>query len=898
MKKSRFYILIIIVAFSFTGFKMQEDNIQQFLNRFTDFSSNAYQEKIYLHTDKPYYAIGDEIWFKAYLVNAKNLLPSLKSGLMVVELINTNNKLHKRIKIPLVAGTGWGNFNLADSLKEGTYRIRAYTNWMRNFDEDFFYDHTFKVGDIRSSQLITKADFSFSKIANDDFINANINYSNINGTPYSNKDVNYSVEIDGKTLNKGTAKTDAKGDVKINIKNTKPDAPKNGIINSSLVIAERTIVNKVIPISNASNDIDVQFFPESGDLVNNIRSKVAFKAMGKDGLGKAISGVVKTTNGDVVARINSKNKGMGYFSITPVAGINFIAKIDFADGSFKEFELPKAKENGAVLSLLSISKDSIMVKVLGNIPDEQQNDNYTVIVQSSGNLIYSIKSKLSSKGGFLMKLPKSAFPAGISQFTLFDKNMQPIAERVAFFNNANAYLDVDITADKENYKPRENVNLLVKAKNPQSKNSLGTFSIAVIDESKVPVKEEEEHTIFSELLLNSDLKGFIEDPNYYFTNVDDKKAEDLDILMLTHGWRRFKWQNIINNIQPNYLYQPEKTLALRGRVTNNKKPVPNADLIIFTSKAGGIMQAKANANGQFNLDSLVFPDSTKFVIQARSEKGRKFVEIEMDDKLPDAIPPNQQSNLNSNINSSMIAYLKNSKTQYEELLKYGLVSRSILLDEVKIVEQKKAIENSSNLNGAGFADRVIKEDELQNAPTLEFALQGKVAGLMFRDGEAYFMRNGGNIPVQIILDGMYVESDFLNSISPQDVESVEILKNISHTAIYGSRGGGGVIVINTKRGSGGGFSNSYSPGIIAHSPLGLFVTKEFYMPAYDKPETNNNMADLRTTVYWNPAVITDSTGTAKVKFFNADGKGKHRVVIEGIDLEGHIGRKVIRYNVN
>lgn len=366
--------------------------------------------------------------------------------------------------------------------------------------------------------------------------------------------------------------------------------------------------------------------------------------------------------------------------------------------------------------------------------------------------------------------------------------------------------------------------------------------------------------------------------------------------MLTQGWRRFTWQNIINKVQPDFMYKPEKTLALRGKVTNNKKPVPNADLIVFTSKAGGIMQVKANANGEFDLDSLSFPDSTKFVIQARSEKGRKFVEIIMDEGFDQLIPAQNQSVLNANINSSMISYLKNSKTQYEELLKYGLVSRTILLDEVKIVEERKSLDTSDNLNGAGNADRVINAAELENAPTLEFALQGKVAGLYFVEGEAYFMRNG-ETPVQVILDGIQVESDMLNAIPPQDVESVEILKSTAFTAIYGSRGGGGLIIIKTKRGNGG-FSNSYSPGIIAYMPLGLSKTKEFYVPAYDKPETNNNMADLRTTIYWNPTVITDSTGTAKVNFFNADGTGKYRVIVEGIDMEGHIGRKVMRYNVN
>jgi TonB-dependent SusC/RagA subfamily outer membrane receptor len=899
MKLKLLSVLLLTGAVLFVGFKTQEDKLKELLDRFEEINQKAYQEKIYLHTDKPYYAIGDEIWFKAYLLNAKNLLPSSKSSLMIVELINTNNKLYKRIKIPLVAGTGWGNFNLADSLKEGNYRIRAYTNWMRNFDEDFYYDHTFKVGDIRSSQLIVKATYQYDKSGSDDVVTANLNYSNIGGTPYSNKEVVYSVELAGKPTAKGKATTDAKGDVTLTFKNSRPETQQAGILNTSLYISERTVVNKIIPIANTSNDITLQFFPEGGDLINSIRSKVAFKALGKDGLGKAVSGVLKNEKGESVAKIATRHKGMGTFSFTPLPGGTYVASLTFEDGSSRDYPLQKAKEEGLALSVANTGKDSVVVRVLGNMSAANANGEYTVLVQSSGNLLYSVKSRLSaSNGGFLIKLPKSTFPAGISQFTLINDAMQPLAERLVFINNTNSFLDLQVSSDKQAYRKRDKVNLTVNTGLSDKKSGIGSFSVSVIDENKVPVNENEEHTIFSELLVNSDLKGHIEEPNYYFHQVDEKKVEDLDVLLLTQGWRRFKWQNVINNVQPNFIYKPEKTLALRGRVTNNKKPVPNADLLIFTSKAGGIIQVKANANGEFNLDSLVFPDSTKFVIQARSEKGRKFVEIEMEDGFSDQIPAQHQSTLNANINSSMIAYLKNSKTQYEELLKYGLASRTIMLDEVKIVEQKKRqLENSNNLNGAGNADRVVTAEELQNAPTLEFALQGKVAGLIFQNGEAYFTRNMGT-PAQIILDGMYVEPDMLNSITPQDVESVEILKNISYTAIYGSRGSGGVIVINTKRGGGGGFSNTYSPGIIAYTALGFSNAKEFYVPAYDKPEMNNNMADLRTTIYWNPAVITDSTGTAKVNFFNADGAGSYRVVVEGIDMEGHIGRKVMRYQVN
>src|SRR5690606_16357143 len=156
---------------------------------------------------------------------------------------------------------------------------------------------------------------------------------------------------EGKSTAKGKATTDAKGDVTITFKNSKPEIQQSGVLNTSLYIAERTVVNKIIPIANTSNDISLQFFPEGGDLVNKIRSKVAFKALGKDGLGKAVLGVLKNEKGEDVAKIATRHKGMGTFSFAPLPGSSYVASITFEDGSSRDYPLPKAKEEGLVLNV-------------------------------------------------------------------------------------------------------------------------------------------------------------------------------------------------------------------------------------------------------------------------------------------------------------------------------------------------------------------------------------------------------------------------------------------------------------------------------------------------------------------------------------------------------------------
>jgi TonB-dependent SusC/RagA subfamily outer membrane receptor len=151
--------------------------------------------------------------------------------------------------------------------------------------------------------------------------------------------------------------------------------------------------------------------------------------------------------------------------------------------------------------------------------------------------------------------------------------------------------------------------------------------------------------------------------------------------------------------------------------------------------------------------------------------------------------------------------------------------------------------------------------------------------------------------MQLVIDGIYVEPGFLMSINPNDVETVEVLRSAGNTAIYGIRGGGGVLIITTKRGERNSSYTSYAPGIIDFNPQGFYKGREFYVPNYDDPKINEKIRDLRSTVYWNPSVITDSTGKAVVEFFNADGAGNYRTVIEGIDADGNLGRKEFRYVV-
>ncbi|MGV3508200.1 MAG: TonB-dependent receptor plug domain-containing protein, partial [Sphingobacteriaceae bacterium] len=661
------------------------------------------------------------------------------------------------------------------------------------------------------------------------------------------------------------------------------------------------LIKKVFPIKATSEDISVQFFPESGNMIYNIRSRVGFKAIGADGLGRKITGYVSDNNGEKVAEFSSEYAGMGSFPFTPLKGSVYTATVKFEDGSEKKVEFPKPQETGYVLTVKNSNSENITVNIFAV---GAQNPNEELILVGQSHNVVKFVSKNKIDGNVLSAtLPKSRFPSGITQFTVFNSSYQPLAERLVFIRHQSA-LSMTVKTEKENYKAREKVKMMFNAADSAGKPIQSVFSLSVINESQIPFDDVNETTIFSNLLLSSDLKGYIETPNYYFMDASPAKDKALDNLMITQGWRKFEWKNIAAETFPAITYQPEKSLSISGKIISfgGKPSVGGKVMLMSAGGTGMLLDTITDAEGRFNFDNLGFNDSTTFVVQARSSKDKKNVEILLDKVPPQLVAKNRNAaNAEVNINQSMLSYLKTRKSQFDELRRNGMMRSSIMLGEVKITEAKPKVKNSTNLNGAGRADAVITADELENCGDLAICLQGRVAGLIIQNQMAYLTRSmnssfSGPVPMQLIYDGVAMEPDFLTSIIPSDIETVEILKSGAYTSIYGMRGGGGVLIITSKTGERRTSANNFAFGITTYRPQGYYISKQFYSPVYavSQPKT---FADLRTTIYWSPNIFTAVDGKASAEFFTADKPGTYKAVIEGLDSNGSITRQVHRFNV-
>jgi hypothetical protein len=668
-------------------------------------------------------------------------------------------------------------------------------------------------------------------------------------------------------------------------------------VGSGLKISESNTSRKLSP----NTRIDLQFFPEGGQFVTGITSKVAFKAIGTNGLGTEVNGVIIDNAGTEISKFSSAHLGMGYFYLKPEPGKTYKAKLTYADGTPNMIDLPQAVSKGIVLKVTNDSLHKATVQILSNGSYFAENHGKPVdILIYSGGIATAVSISLDSSVVNLDLLKRRLKP-GIAKVTLFSTGGEPISERQLFIQNPDQ-LNLTLATDKAIYNKREKVHLAIKATNRADSVITGHFSIAIIDESKVVVDEKAENTISNYLLLTSDLKGNIEQPNYYFTNINDKTRSDLDLVMLTHGYSRFEWKKVLNNGYPPVAWQPEKNLEIAGIATNYLgKPLVKGAVSLIPPDKGPLLSQVTDDKGNFRFTDLVFTDTAKFVLQAVKNDGKNTTKLvyNQEQNIPIVDPPAAVQN--DNVNQIMPAYLENADHQWEELNKSG---KRKVLKEVQIRDVRRDDHyRSSSLAGPGHADQVMHAEEIEMASgQLSSSLNGRLRGIVFLKGVPYLSSGAAIESMLVVIDGtvMYPhrgEPGYnVDQISLADVETVEVLKHTGNSAIYGMDSGHGVLIITTKLVTGRQNRDIPSTGILPIRVQGYYKAREFYSPKYTSI-LDNGRKDLRSTIYWKPEIVTDEDGNASVDYFNADGTGSYRIIIQGMDEKGDIGWQIYRYKV-
>jgi len=861
-------------------------------------------EKVYLHFDKPYYAVGDTIWFKAYLT-VDHHQPSPLSKIIYVDVLGPRDSLVQSLKLQVKNSVAWNSIILSQYIyKKGNYRVIAYTNWMNNAGPGYFFNKNITIGNAITNPVATQISLKSSGANKQPKITAGIYFKDNDGNPYGDKKVNWWVQRDDDEIIKGKGTTDKNGFIDIsfvNVKNYSLDSAKLVTLIDNGARKQIGVSFSLKPVAGAN---DFQFFPEGGQLLVGLRSKVAFKAIKPDGLGIDVKGTITDNDNNLAAEFTSSHLGMGVFVFTPQPGKTYKANVTFADGSTVSPELPKIRVGGINLGIENSDPDLLKIKLLADLPfvEAYQGKTFFILAKSSGVICFAAKTVLQGQV-YNAAIPKSKFPTGIVQVTLFSPDGEPISERIAFIRH-NDQLNLTVKSDQPSYTTRQKVKLNITAKN-NDQPAEGNFSVAVIDEAKVPFDENAETTILTYLLLTSDIQGYIEKPNYYFNHPNDKTDSDLDILMQTQGYRRFSYDGIVRNKYPAINFAPELGIDLSGTLrTSQGIPVKGGNVRLYIADKNYSENAVTDADGRFKFSHVVFLDSAKVNISARNNPRSSDLMLMLDGDPYQKIA----ANFNGpdeilNIDSALSAYLKNSKQQFAN----SHTLKEVVIKDTKIVKMASHKDYGSLTSLSNEPDHLIRGEQFKGCNSVLECLKGQAAGMTFDDNNFYVFRDysqGKRIPVQVFVKGVPVDVSYLATLDPNRIESVEIFLKDEMGLINSAYGTNGAIVVNTKKMETQKITLQELHDLIKQNnditftPKGYAAIRTFYLPRYDGPRASQpTRIDTRSTIYWNPNVVTDKAGTATLEYFNADGKGTYRAVIEGLDKDGNLGRQIYRYTV-
>ncbi len=900
-------VCIGLLAFKFNAaFAQDTSAIKKLIHTAEDSQARLPLEKLYLQLDRPYYTTYDTIWFKANLFKAATYTPSRLSSKLYVELVNDSSKVVNRFAIPLAAGLGQGHIVLDEKITDGSYTLRAYTNWMQNFGEGIFFSKQFYVGkpSAQGSWLVNEQ-HTVKTISQGNEVNLALQLTKLDKSVIPYRDIELRLTEGKKTLFKNSFLTSDGGRLAANfILSSKTDTRK-----LSLLVTDKNTKNKYSfpfypggPLQN----IDLQFMPEGGMLVAGISSRVAFKAIGEDGLGVDIKGVIVNSRDKEVSSFTSTHNGMGIFILLPQANEIYTAKYE-VNGITRSAPLPLATASGITLKVDNLSlPDSILVSVRTTPGFQDQNKWYILMVQSATEVYVGVPFNLSS-GYCNIHSPKQGLSSGIISFTILDYAGTPLCQRRVFIDNHDR-LNMDITSNQPVHQPKDSIALTLNACNADGSPVIGSFAVSVTDDTYITDRPGTDN-IVSRLLLTSELKGYVEDAAWYFTTGGDKHAA-LDNLMLAQGWAGFNWADALQPAKRvKFFAEPDNRLTgnLRGLFN---KPVKDAKLSLFSvSKKYGLVlyDTVSNAQGEFTFNNLPLFDTISYTLRVNNKKDKaSTADINLDVFKPAIVAGNDIRRIPWYVHANdslMLGYFNRPQPERVPGIDMSQV-KGKLLKEVSIKARKPEV-RAGGMTGSLVKE--ITEAELVDAgkTTLYDLLSRKLGGFglghVYR--ESIFSKatmhdkpalvRGLDMVYDIIVDGLASSTvvgttsvmdtplgdpqtmiDFMRYIGADDVKDIKIADGFKL-----------FITVTTR--SGNSYYTRTAPNVMAYRPIPYCFPRQFYRPRY----TVNTSAAIqpRPTIHWEPNLITDKTGKATLSFYAADKPGTYTVTIEGTDMNGNFG---------
>lgn len=757
-------------------------------------SEQYQQERVYLHFDKAVYNPGETVWFKAYLMSG--IFPSEISKNFYVDWTDTDGNVLFHTATPILEATAKGQFDIPASFKGQVLHVRAYTQWMKNFDTAFLYNKDLRV--------IQKP---------------------VTGTP-----------------------------------------PK----------VETTL----------------QFFPEGGDLIAGLKSKLAFKATDQWGKPVAVKGSILDGQGNKIDTFFSRYDGMGFVTLESKAGEKYTASWKDASGQVKSTAIPAVKAAGATLSVSGFGpRRSFLVERAADAADNFKT--LYVVATLQQQLIYRAKVDLTESSAIGGSIPVNTLPSGIIVLTLFDANWVPVSERICFVNNHNYSFkpDVEIIGDT-----RKRSKSFIEIDVPDTVSA--NMSISVTD---ADLGGDTANNIVSHLLLSSEIKGYVHNPAAYFGSRADSLQQYLDLVMLTNGWRKINWEQIARGQMPAIKFPKDTSfLSFSGKVygatPSELREAGNINMIFQAKDSSRTLSfLPLRPDGTFSDPGMLFFDTVRVFYQfnSKSKLGSRATVTFLNGLAPapykiTGIPPIYNLITLDTSGFARARYFQQQQARLARLLETttleGVTVKSRAKKPADILDDKYT---SGMFKGDGYQFDVLNDVIAQSSFSVFQYLQGRVAGLQINNamggGDAGATWRGS--ATSFFLDEMPVDAQQLSNIPMSDVAYVKVMR----PPFFGSFGGGagGAIAVYTRRG--GDVKSEPGKGLDSKQLAGYTQFKQFYSPNYAVGDPRHDQADIRSTLYWNPYVLTDPKNhRLTLEFYNNDITKKMRVVLEGINKDGKL----------
>ncbi len=638
------------------------------------------------------------------------------------------------------------------------------------------------------------------------------------------------------------------------------------------------ILSKQNPLSieEIKNPI-ISFFPEGGDLVEGVNNKIAFKANDQWGRPVKLKGVITDNENKLIDSLRVLHDGMGYFFLFPKPGDSFSAKWEDEKGAAHTTFLPPVKSTGVSLQLsVTGSKRKFSI----NVPQDLALSLGKIHLLGTINQHQVFKTtKDISKASVQGIIPTEHLPSGILTITVFDNHWNPLAERITFINNEEFRIDPKVNILQSNLNKRGFNEIEIAV--PDSLDA--SFSVSVIDSD---IDTDTSNTIISSFLLTSDLKGQINNPSYYFSANNDLVAQHLDLVMLTHGWRRFIWKDLLEEKMPIIKFARETNyLSLAGKIhgiqLSQLKSKSYISLFLSQQNNGGnrLLTIPVLPDGSFADPGTILFDSTRVYFQP--SKSIKNATIEFAENRfppfrnrksftsfsPGYITDTMGYSRHIQLSDEMSKLLK----EYEGKLLQNVVIKTRIKSTLQLLDEKYA---SGVFGGEidGYQFDLLHDPSAAISLDIWAYLRGKIGRNFFRGANPIYF-----------LDEMDVNEQIVSTLN---VNSIAYIKAFRPPFLGSIKGGGGAIAIYTRK-----FDDLQTrpgKGTVTNSMNGYSYTRQFYSPDYNKLN-GDDKPDLRTTLYWNPEIITTAENSKlKFSFYNNDVSKSLKVIIEGMSKDGKL----------